>query len=167
MSTYPDSTHTDGTDRHRRHLDLLEYYDEHEYLDDEDSIEEEDDEIDDELAMVNGGDDIESYNRWFLQQQQIGQERHREELIKQATKRRKRIAEAILSGIHLTTASKKSKNASSIYSILRSPDGTAVLKVPLDSSHVTEDARKEGSNADSTEPYEGKDRLRTVGSRSA
>lgn len=98
-----------------------------------------------EFAMMLGGDDleddmdIETYNRMFLQQQQIRQERHQAQHLKQAEKHRKRIAEAILSGIHVKTPKRGSNGSSStggdsetaIYSILRSPDGSAVLRVPL------------------------------------
>lgn len=168
MFSHLDSTSNNHTNRHSHPLDPR-YDHEHEYIEDEDSMfseEEEDDDIDDELAMVNAGDDIQSYNRWFLQQQQIGQERHQEELIKQATKRRKRIAEAILSGVHLTAASKKSKNAS-IYSILRGPDGTAVCKIPLEASPTSDNAEKEGLTSKATQPFQGDEGFHSVGSRSA
>lgn len=113
-----------------------------------------DDDEDDELAMLNGGDDVESYNRMFLQQQQIGQKRHQEEELKQAKKRRKQIAEAILSGIHLNAASRKSLTTSStkgeesrVYSILRSPDGTTVFKVPLEAANSFDGAGKDNDVA--------------------
>ncbi|CAB9523137.1 expressed unknown protein [Seminavis robusta] len=116
---------------------------------------------DEEDSMLHDGfwietdNDVESYNRWFLQQQQLRQERGREEQMLKAKQRRQRIAQAILGGIHLTTSEGMSKESGQVpvFSVLRSPEwGTITLKVPLGGERrgITERSRTLLEHATST-----------------
>ena len=109
------------------------------------------------LAVEEEDDDIASYNRWFEQQQRIRQERDQEGELEAAREKRQRIAEAILTGIHLTApavplvnlnqerSQREQGKEEPIYSIIRSSDGTVLLKVPLE----------DPSRRDSTDGCEG------------
>jgi len=140
---------------------------------------EEDEGVTEEVGSSSDNDeDVESYNRWFEQQQQISSQRYQEEQLELAMKKRQRIAGAILSAIHLNHGRRHpsspmqqiirqpspqddSLKREPIYSILRSPGGSVIVKVPLE-GYVTEEADNasgdEDDETDSKRICLGKDR---------